>query len=210
MFLDRKSEANHSSLYPPHFRRGFLRATEYVLMLIGLGAVGYYSIVVWSAKVQQTATAREFNHALQSKPVEPERADGAAIGSLVIPRLRLSTLVVEGVDDGQLRLGAGHIPGTSLPGRGGNVGIAGHRDTFFRPLRGIRKDDVITLTTFSGVFEYRVIDTEIVKPDDVWVLYPNGFETLTLVTCYPFTYVGPAPQRFIIRAERVLADARLH
>lgn len=200
-------------------------AAQYVLMLIGLSAAGYYSIAVWSAKVHQTTEAREFKRALQSKPAggaealarqpsvtpAPERstsgkyARGAAIGSLIIPRLGLSAMVVEGVDDRDLRLGAGHIPGTSLPGQRGNVGIAGHRDTFFRPLRGIRQDDAITLTTLGGVFEYRVVHTEIVNPDDVWVLYPGSSETLTLVTCYPFTYVGPGPQRFIIRAERLSA-----
>lgn len=86
------------------------------------------------------------------------------------------------------------------------MGIAGHRDTFFRPLRHIRKNDAITVTTLSGEFRYTVVSTEIVKPDNVRVLFPAETETLTLVTCYPFNFVGPAPQRFVIRAERLFVN----
>jgi sortase A len=100
----------------------------------------------------------------------------------------------------------GHIPGTPLPGQSGNVTIAGHRDTFFRPLRLIRKNDTMKLTTLRGEDQYRVVSTDIVAPDDIHVLYPTGRNTLTLVTCYPFYYVGPAPRRFIVRAERVAGE----
>src|SRR5664279_1488691 len=93
------------------------------------------------------------------------------------------------------------IPGTALPGKQGNIGIAGHRDTSFRPLRFIRKDDMIALTTLHGTSRYRVVSTKIVGPDDVQVLYPTGRDALTLVTCYPFDFVGPAPRRFIVQAE---------
>ena len=101
-----------------------------------------------------------------------------------------------------MSLGPGHIPGTPLPGEAGNVAIAGHRDTFFRPLRLIRKNDTIILTTDRGEDQYHVVSTSIVRPDEIQVLYPTGRDTLTLVTCYPFDYVGPAPNRFIVRAER--------
>jgi len=102
-----------------------------------------------------------------------------------------------------LRRAAGHIRGTGLPGHSGNIGIAGHRDTLFRPLQNIRQDDVIMLTTLQGEYRYRVVSTKIVKPSDVDVLSPDGQEILTLVTCYPFYFVGPSPDRFIVRAERV-------
>jgi LPXTG-site transpeptidase (sortase) family protein len=198
-----------------HIRR-VSSVVQYVLLPFGLGTLGYVSISFWIAKTYQATQARKFTFALQSNPaggvktyaapfkasLKPKRSDGAAIGSLVIPRLGLSTMVVEGADDRDLELGAGHIPGTSFPGQPGNVGIAGHRDTFFRPLRRIQRGDAITLTTLGGAFEYRVVSIEIVKPDDIWVLYPGSSETLTLVTCYPFLFVGPAPRRFIIRAER--------
>ena len=105
-----------------------------------------------------------------------------------------------GSDARTLQLAVGHIPGTALPGEAGNVGLAGHRDTFFRRLQNIRPDDEIRLTTPDGFFTYRVRRTVIVQPRDVWVLDPTDEPTLTLVTCYPFSYVGSAPQRFIVRA----------
>jgi sortase A len=128
---------------------------------------------------------------------------GSLIGRIEIPRLGLSVIVVEGVDRLILRRSVGHIPGTALPGQPGNVGISGHRDTFFRPLRNIRQDDIITLTTLLGEYRYRVVSTKVVSPSDVAVLDPSENEILTLVTCYPFYFVGRAPGRFIVRAERV-------
>jgi len=91
-----------------------------------------------------------------------------------------------------------------MPGQPGNVGIAAHRDTFFRPLRNIQRDDVITLTTLSGEYRYRVVSTQVVSPSNVAVLNSDGNQILTLVTCYPFYFVGAAPSRFIVRAERVI------
>jgi len=112
-------------------------------------------------------------------------------------------MVVDGDSSGDLSLGPGHIPGTALPGRSGNIGIAGHRDSVFRPLRSIRKGQIITLTTPHGKDEYRVVCTSIVSPKDTSVLRPSTRDSLTLVTCYPFDFIGPAPKRFIVRAERV-------
>jgi sortase A len=117
-----------------------------------------------------------------------------------IPRLNVSVVVRAGSDARTLQLAVGHISGTALPGEPGNVGLAGHRDTFFRRLQNIRPDDEIKVTTPDGFFTYRVQRTVIVKPRDVWVLDPTDRPTLTLVTCYPFSYVGSAPQRFIVRA----------
>ena len=112
-------------------------------------------------------------------------------------------IVVEGISATTLRRVVGHISGTALQGHPGNVGISGHRDTYFRPLRNIRRNDTITLTTLLGEYRYRVVSTQVVGPDDVAVLDPNGNEILTLVTCYPFYFVGAAPNRFIVRAERI-------
>jgi sortase A len=127
------------------------------------------------------------------------------IGRIEVPRLEVSVVVIEGTGWAVLRHAAGHIPGTALPGEPGNVGISAHRDTFFRPLRNIRANDEVTVTTLRGEYRYRVVSTKIVDPDDVAVLKAGGGETLTLVTCYPFYFVGAAPQRFIVRAERVPA-----
>jgi sortase A len=126
------------------------------------------------------------------------------IGRIEIQRLGMSVAVAEGTDEPTLRRAVGHIAGTALPGQPGNIGVAAHRDTFFRPLRNIRRDDIITLTTLGGEYRYRVVSTRIVAPDDVAVLNSDGNQILTLVTCYPFYFVGSAPRRFIVRAARVL------
>lgn len=125
------------------------------------------------------------------------------IGRIEIPRLGLSTIVMEGTDRATLRRSVGHIIGMALPGQPGNVGIAGHRDTFFRPLRNIRENDIITFTTSAGKYHYRVVSTKVVGPYDRGVLVSTPKEVLTLVTCYPFYFIGSAPERFIVRAERV-------
>lgn len=135
--------------------------------------------------------------------------EGDLIGRIKVPRLGVSALILEGVGGRTLRRGVGHIPDTALPGqpgdarRGGNVGIAGHRDSFFRGLKDIQEDDLIEVTTPEGVHRYRVEWTKIVRPKDVDVLDGSGGPELTLVTCYPFYYVGSAPKRFIVRAVRV-------
>ena len=127
-------------------------------------------------------------------------APSALIGRLEIPDLHLVAMVQEGADARTLHRAVGHIPGTALPGARGNVGLAGHRDTFFRPLRQIRVSDAIQLQTQNGTYRYRVEWTRIVGPRDVHVLSSTGGQSLTLVTCYPFYYVGSAPKRFIVRA----------
>jgi len=124
----------------------------------------------------------------------------AVIGRLEIPDLHLVAIVQEGADAGTLRRAVGHIPGTALPGGRGNVGLAGHRDTFFRPLRQIQVNDTIELKTQNATYRYRVESMQIVGPRDVQVLRSTTAASLTLVTCYPFYYVGSAPKRFIVRA----------
>jgi LPXTG-site transpeptidase (sortase) family protein len=124
------------------------------------------------------------------------------VGRLEIPRIGLKAMVLEGVSQRTLAVSVGHIPGTELPGGNGNVGLAGHRDTFFRELKSVRSGDTILLTTFDGSFEYRVKSCEVVGPHDTRVLKDSGESALTLVTCYPFHYVGPAPERFIVHATR--------
>jgi sortase A len=144
--------------------------------------------------------------ALYTRPSAGLSGNGSAstvhglIGRLEIPRLNVSVMVMEGDDDATLARAAGHLPETALPWERGNAVIAAHRDTFFRPLKNIREGDAIRMTTTRGTFEYRVTGTEIVEPDDLSVLAPTTVPALTLVTCYPFSYVGAAPQRFIIHA----------
>lgn len=130
-------------------------------------------------------------------------AEGDLIGRIKVPRLGVSALILEGVGGRTLRRGVGHIPDTALPDQPGNVGIAGHRDSFFRGLKDIQEDDLIEVTTPEGTHRYEVEWTRIVKPNDVSVLDGSGGPELTLVTCYPFYYVGSAPKRFIVRAVRI-------
>lgn len=128
---------------------------------------------------------------------------GEPVGRLRIPRLALSVMVAEGADPAVLRRGAGHLPSTALPGQGGNVGIAAHRDRHFRALKDVTSGDEIVLETVVGTFRYQVEWTRIVPPERVDVLHPTDAPALTLVTCYPFYYVGNAPDRFVVRARRL-------
>jgi sortase A len=127
---------------------------------------------------------------------------GSTLGRLEVPRLGLSTIVIEGDDEYNLLVGVGHLPETPLPWHDGNSVLAGHRDTDFRPLRNIQAGDTIQFHTADIIVEYIVRETEIVEPTDLTVLRATDVPTLTLITCYPFTYVGPAPKRFVVRAER--------
>ena len=128
------------------------------------------------------------------------RAAPAPLAVLRIPRLHLEVPVLEGTDEWTLDRAVGHLEGTPAPGGPGNVAIAGHRDGFFRVLKDIREGDVMELAVLGGVQRYRVERLSVVGPDDVGVLAPTAAPTLTLVTCYPFYFVGPAPQRFIVQA----------
>ncbi|HLH01008.1 MAG TPA: class D sortase [Bryobacteraceae bacterium] len=137
-----------------------------------------------------------------STPVRPLQP-GTVMGRLMIPRLNLSVMVREGATESTLRRAVGHIPGTGLPGQLGNVALAGHRDTFFRPLSKIKKNDTIEVETGRGTYQYLVTATQIVSPRDVEVIKATAGKTLTLVTCYPFYYIGSAPKRFIVHAVEV-------
>ncbi|HEV2201959.1 MAG TPA: class D sortase [Bryobacteraceae bacterium] len=138
-------------------------------------------------------------------PGPPQLENNALIGRLSVPRLHLNTTVREGTGRDTLTLAAGHIPGTALPGATGNVAVAGHRDTLFLGLAEIRKKDWIRFDTLQGRYEYQVASTRIVRPRDVGVLRAGAHPELTLVTCYPFNYIGSAPDRFIVKARLVSA-----
>ena len=131
-----------------------------------------------------------------------KRLGPTPLGTLRIKRLGVDVVVLAGTDDWTLNAAVGHIEGTPKPGDAGNIGLAGHRDGFFRPLKDIAVGDVIELAAGERVDRYRVTQTLIVAPSDVWVLNPTESPTLTLVTCYPFYFIGSAPKRFIVRAAR--------
>ena len=159
-----------------------------------------------SPPAKPPATAPGVAPPARIEDIPPRIANNALVGRLTISRLHLSAIVREGTGENTLSLALGHIPSTALPGQRGNVAVAGHRDTIFRALREIRKDDLIQFETLSGSYAYRVESTEIVKPEDVSVLRPSQAPELTLVTCYPFYYVGSAPDRFIAKARQVSSE----
>ena len=183
-----------------------------------LVVVGVISLMIYSA-----ATVRTWRYQREAKatvarmvattgeatgkgaPAPPPALKvGDLIGRVDIPRITLSAAIAEGDDDKTLGKAVGHLPDTPLPWhRRGNVAFAAHRDGLFRKLEHVRIGDLVQVVTIRGEYHYRVTKTHIVNPNDVWVLAPTKAPTLTLITCYPFSFVGNAPQRFVVQAEMV-------
>jgi sortase A len=207
--------------------RRTLRWTQRVLFAGAVVLLGYCAFVAADAWIFEQRESHHLQSLLDDHNAGGGPATNGLIGRLEIPRLGLSVMLMEGDDARTLRRAVGHIPGTPLPGQPGNAALSGHRDTFFRPLRNIRENDLILVTTLHGTYRYRVVSTQIVAPNDVAVLNASTpthrnrvdvagnqasladdgsasqGEILTLVTCYPFYFVGAAPDRFIVRAERL-------
>lgn len=181
---------------------------EMLLLLAGIAGLGTFLWDQGAIQVDQWLARTELDQSIEKqheslkKPARPK--PGSTIGRMEIPRLRIDAIVRSGVDNGTLKRAVGHVPSTALPGSPGNVGLAAHRDTFFRNLKGVKKGDLIRMITPEGAFDYRVESTRIVTPKNIEVLYPTKENALTLVTCYPFNYVGSAPKRFIVRARQVM------
>jgi sortase A len=203
-----------------------LRATapwtvaRYGCLALAIACLGFYGYVTIERKIYQTYESRAFDRA-PARDIAALAADDrtpstgrvarsslplqTVVGRLSIPRLHLSAMVHEGVDRQTLQLAVGHIPATALPGEAGNVGLAGHRDTFFRGLRDLKVHDEIRFSTRRGDFRYEVDSVVVVEPENVGVLAASSENALTLVTCFPFSYIGNAPKRFIVRARQVSA-----
>jgi sortase A len=179
------------------------RRAAHVFLAAGVLALGYAAYVVADAKAYQAIEQQRFEQARYDAAAAPALIDGSSIGEIQIPRIGLTAIVVQGDSAATLRRAVGHLADTALPGESGNVVLAGHRDTFFRPLKGVQAGDVISLRTRAGDFEYRVESTAVVPPTDVRVLQPTAGRTLTLITCFPFSYLGSAPDRFIVRAREM-------
>jgi sortase A len=179
---------------------------EWTLLGVGIGCVGTVGLVSLEAYRFERSQAAAFERSATEAPdrTVPTKP-GSLVGLLSVPRLGLSTAVVEGDDSKSLKLSAGHLPDTPWPWQPGNSAIAAHRDGRFRALRKIKVGDEVRLRTSHGELRYQVRELSIVEPDDLSVLAQTEKPALTLITCYPFTYVGNAPQRFIVRAERLAA-----
>jgi sortase A len=202
-------------------RSGGLHALERALWLVGSVALTWCLLVIGVSRLDQALAGRRLDEARRGNrsapvaipadegrrlPIGGDRAVPLPLGTVVarlrIEKIGLSAVAKEGDDDATLRLAVGHVPGTVLPPEPGNAAFAGHRDRLFRRLGKLRPDDAIRVTTASGDFVYRVEWTSVVAPEDTWVLAPTPGPHLTLVTCYPFRFVGSAPKRFVVRARR--------
>jgi sortase A len=200
--------------------RWILKWAQRALNICAVLLLGYCAFALVDSWLFQRRQSRDLDRRLSEQraaresPPQPESstspkaapaaATDGLIGRIEIPRLLLSVVVAEGIDKTTLQRAVGHIPGTALPGQLGNVGLAGHRDTFFRPLKDLRIKDEVQFSTLKGNFKYEVQSLRVVEPDNVGVLAPSGENVLTMVTCYPFDYVGAAPKRWIVRARQVV------
>jgi LPXTG-site transpeptidase (sortase) family protein len=181
-----------------------------VLMALGIAAVAYAGGALAYGDVAQRYASWKFVQETRAPaavkrtaPAVDSRVDvheGDRVGRLEIPRLGLSVMVFQGIEERALIAGAGHVPGTPPPGGDGNVVIAAHRDTYFRKLAGILPGDRIRVVTLRGTYEYVVDSSETVDPRDTQVMESRDRNELTLITCYPFYFVGNAPKRFIVHA----------
>jgi LPXTG-site transpeptidase (sortase) family protein len=175
------------------------RALERALAGVGILALAYLSYALTFAGIVGERQGRRLEDLLAGAVKERH----GLIGRLEIPRLGVLAVVQEGVEDRTLSWAAGHVTGTALPGQHGNVVVAAHRDTLFRRLEGVRAGDALRFVTPEGNYEYAVTSTEVVAPTRTDVLHPRAPREATLVTCYPFGFVGPAPMRFVVRAASV-------
>jgi sortase A len=183
-----------------------LRIFSYILVIAGLVLAGLGLHSIWTSHQAEQQAEEQWDTLARSEPPAKSIhrvAKGETFARLSIPRLDSQWIVVEGADRKELRLGPGHLIQTALPGSRGNCVIAGHRDTQFRVLQNVKIGEDISVEIEGRTFVYRVIDRHVVSPTDTHPLKPTATSSLTLVTCYPFYYVGPAPKRFVIRAELV-------
>jgi sortase A len=186
----------------------FLRWTRRLFIITGILALSYVGLTLLNAKVYQKAAGHMLDQHIDAEEqhtVSPSASavkEGDALGRIEIPRLGLSVVVLQGTTSKTLLLGVGHMEGTALPGQAGNIGIAGHRDTYFRTLKNIRRDDEILLQTATGIAKYEVDWIQITAPGDGGIVLPSTKSALTLVTCYPFHYIGAAPERYVVHAHR--------
>jgi sortase A len=195
---------------PGHTVRGrlFLLWTRRLLLIAGGLAVSYVALTLLNAKLYQEGASKALDrqiHEQERHMASPSNAvakEGDVLGRIEIPRLGMMVAILEGTKSRTLRLGVGHIKGTAFPGEPGNIGIAGHRDTFFRGLRDIRSSDEIQIQTANGLSRYEVDWVRIVAPETIGVLAPSPESAITLVTCYPFHYIGAAPERFVVHAHK--------
>ena len=204
--------------------RVFLRWTHWFLFIAGAVTLAWVALSLFQARLYQQSAGSALDAQvraaqIQSAQIQPAQIqaasqlpanlpraivkEGEVLGRMEISRLGMSIVILEGTSSRTLRLGVGHIAGTAFPGEPGNIGIAGHRDSYFRALKDIRSGDEISIQTATGLSRYQVDRVQMLEPSNIAVLAPTAIPGITLVTCYPFYFVGPAPQRFVVHAHHV-------
>jgi sortase A len=189
------------------------KPAEYFLGAVAVIALGYCTAQYSAAAIHQSrqnerldalrAQSAQLDKTLSATPsLAADTAGPPPLGRIEIPSVGVSAIVEEGDSDATLAESVGHLTGTALPGQSGNVALAAHRDTYFRDLSDIQNGDEIFFTTATAIYKYRVSATVIVDPSDVGVLAPSTDSRLTLITCFPFHYIGPAPKRFVVVAQQ--------
>ena len=204
--------------------RVFLRWTHWFLFIAGAVTLAWVALSLFQARLYQQSAGSALDAQvraaqIQSAQIQPAQIqaasqlpanlpraivkEGEVLGRMEISRLGMSIVILEGTSSRTLRLGVGHIAGTAFPGEPGNIGIAGHRDSYFRALKDIRSGDEISIQTATGLSRYQVDRVQMLEPSNIAVLAPTAIPGITLVTCYPFYFVGPAPRRFVVHAHHV-------
>jgi LPXTG-site transpeptidase (sortase) family protein len=189
------------------FGRLLMQLSADLLVFAGFGFLMFFA---WSwtdstvyQRTQKAAFVQKLAAPALPDAVEAVAADPKIVGKLEVPRLGISVMVRDGVDAVTLRRAAGRLPSSAFPGQAGNLVILAHRDTFFRPLRYIAQNDIVIVRTAQGSFTYQVVLTTVEAPESESWREVQTAPKLTLITCFPFYYVGPAPQRFIVTARLV-------
>lgn len=199
-----------------------MRRTSNRLWLSTLAIVLGVALLLWAGfeVLERRATQRQARGQLEAPlpPVEeptvvpsqpaPRPAPGSVVARILIEEAEVDAVALEGIDDKTLKRAVGHFPGTALPGEAGNASFAAHRDSFFRGLRDVKVGQEVKVETADAIHTYRIEETRVVEPTQVDVIDPRGGRHLTLITCYPFDYVGPAPQRFVVHGRWLEASAR--
>jgi LPXTG-site transpeptidase (sortase) family protein len=219
--IQRGTSKSLSWLRKPLDARSVLQVAQAVLFLVGAGSLAYCFTVYFAADWYQSKERARFEAASSNYsqntslagsaqpapmirnvkagwPASPAASD--PLGMIEIPRLGISSVIEEGTDSKTLLLAVGHMSGTALPGGDGNVVLTAHRDTFFRKLGKLQLGDMINIASVENSYRYRVESMSVVSPSDVYVTKASTGKTLTLITCFPFHYIGPAPMRFVVRA----------
>jgi sortase A len=172
--------------------------------MLGAGLLGYVTSQYWYMYHTQQLLEAEWE---RQAAANPAASDTPVLTRISIPKINLAAIVLEGASSRQLSAGPGHITDTAMPGDAGNAVITGHRDTFFRRIFELEQGDEIVIARNGRLFRYQVTGKKVVKPDDMSVLQPTSDAELTLITCYPIHYIGPAPKRLVIFSKLVAGDS---